>query len=56
MLAMIGGMWLVLIIPAIVAFIFGAWVFYNMVLDVSERYTGHNGLTRCIEGCQVTPK
>jgi hypothetical protein len=39
MLPMAGGMWVVLMIPAIIAFIFGAWVFYSMVIDVSERET-----------------
>lgn len=36
-LSMAGGMWVVLVIPAIIAFVFGAWVFYSMVVDVSER-------------------
>lgn len=53
---MAGGLWVVLVIPAIIAFIFGAWVFYSMVVDVSERGTGYGGLGRCIEGCQPTPK
>ena len=35
--SMTGGMWVVLVIPAIIAFVFGAWVFYSMVIDVSER-------------------
>jgi hypothetical protein len=39
MLPMAGGIWVVLVIPAIIAFIFGAWVFYSMVIDVSERET-----------------
>jgi ascorbate-specific PTS system EIIC-type component UlaA len=34
---MSGGMWVVLVIPAILAFLFGVWVFYNMVADVSQR-------------------
>jgi hypothetical protein len=34
---MAGGMWVVLVIPAIIAFVFGVWVFYSMVIDVSER-------------------
>jgi hypothetical protein len=50
-----GGMWLVLVIPAIIAFVFGVWVFYNMVVDVSERDTGYSGLSHCVEGCQRTP-
>jgi uncharacterized membrane protein len=50
-----GGMWLVLVIPAIIAFVFSAWVFYNIVVDVSERETGHVGLNNCVEGCIATP-
>jgi hypothetical protein len=34
---MASGMWVVLVIPAILAFIFGAWVLYNMIADVSAR-------------------
>lgn len=34
---MASGIWIVLVIPAILAFIFGVWVFYNMLADVSER-------------------
>jgi hypothetical protein len=34
---MSGGMWVVLVIPAVLAFLFGVWVFYNMVADVSQR-------------------
>jgi hypothetical protein len=52
---MAGGMWLVLVIPAIIAFVFGAWVFYSMVVDVSERDTGSDGLNSCVEGCEITP-
>jgi hypothetical protein len=33
------GMWVLLVIPAIIAFVFGAWVFYSMVVDVSTRET-----------------
>jgi len=31
------GIWVVLIIPAIVALIFGVWVLYSIIIDVSER-------------------
>lgn len=31
------GIWVVLIIPAIVALIFGAWVLYSIMIDVSQR-------------------
>jgi hypothetical protein len=55
MLVMSDGLWVVLIIPAIIAFVFGAWVFYNMVLDVSDRNMEYRGLNNCVEGCQVTP-
>jgi hypothetical protein len=50
------GMWVVLVIPAIIAFVFGAWVFYSMVVDVSERGISYDRMNRCIEGCIVTPK
>lgn len=50
-LAMAGGIWVVLVIPAIIAFVFGAWVFYSMVVDVSERDVGYGGLSRCVKGC-----
>lgn len=36
---MAGGMWVLLVIPAIIAFIFGAVVFYYMIVDVSTRET-----------------
>jgi hypothetical protein len=36
-ICMSGGMLIVLIIPAILAFIFGAWVMYNVMVDVSNR-------------------
>jgi hypothetical protein len=28
---------MLLIIPAIIAFVFGIWVFYSVVIDVSKR-------------------
>jgi len=34
---MASGIWVVLGIPALVAFIFGAWVLYNIIVDVSTR-------------------
>ena len=34
---MVRGIWVVLIIPAIVALIFGVWVLYSIIIDVSER-------------------
>ena len=36
-IAMASGMWVVLVIPAIIAFVFGAWVLYSIMIDVSER-------------------
>ncbi|HEX2558016.1 MAG TPA: hypothetical protein VHK86_06810 [Nitrososphaera sp.] len=36
---MASGIWVVLVIPAILAFIFGAWVLYSMIADVSTRET-----------------
>jgi hypothetical protein len=53
---MAGGMWVVLVIPAIIAFVFGAWVFYNMIIDVSERGVGYDIMNICVEGCVMTPK
>ena len=37
MIAMASGIWLVLVIPAIIAFIFGVWVLYSVMVDVSQR-------------------
>ncbi|HEY3094411.1 MAG TPA: hypothetical protein VGJ42_01505 [Nitrososphaera sp.] len=51
---MAGGIWVVLVIPAIIAFVFGAWVFYSMVVDVSKRDTGFDSLNNCVEGCEAT--
>jgi hypothetical protein len=34
---MANGTLIILIIPAILAFIFGVWVTINMIMDVSER-------------------
>jgi hypothetical protein len=34
---MVSGIWMLLVIPAIIAFVFGIWVFYSMVTDVSKR-------------------
>ena len=36
-LPMASGMWMLLVIPAIIAFVFGIWVFYSVVIDVSKR-------------------
>jgi len=36
---MASGIWVVLVIPAIIAFVFGAWVLYSVMVDVSERET-----------------
>jgi hypothetical protein len=33
----VSGIWVVLVVPAILAFIFGAWVLYSMITDVSTR-------------------
>jgi hypothetical protein len=49
-------MWVVLVIPAIIAFVFGVWVFYSMVVDVSERDAEYGGLGICVEGCMATPQ
>ena len=34
---MAGGMLLVLVIPAVIALIFCAWVLYSVMIDVSQR-------------------
>jgi hypothetical protein len=38
-LSMASGIWMLLVIPAIIAFVFSIWVFYSVVIDVSERET-----------------
>jgi hypothetical protein len=38
-LPMASGILLILVIPAIIAFVFGIWVFYSVVVDVSDRET-----------------
>lgn len=39
MILMASGIWMVLMIPAIIAFVFGAWVLYSIMVDVSTRET-----------------
>ncbi|HEX7031857.1 MAG TPA: hypothetical protein VF172_02545 [Nitrososphaera sp.] len=34
---MAGGIWVLLVIPAIIALIFGVWVMYSIMVDVSQR-------------------
>ncbi|MFL6495581.1 MAG: hypothetical protein ACJ703_04045 [Nitrososphaera sp.] len=36
---MASGILMLLVIPAIIAFVFGIWVFYSVMVDVSERQT-----------------
>ena len=36
-LSMASGILMLLVIPAIIAFVFGIWVFYSVVIDVSKR-------------------
>lgn len=38
-LSMASGILMLLVIPAIIAFVFGIWVFYSVIIDVSERET-----------------
>lgn len=38
-LPMANGILILLVIPAVIAFIFGIWVFYSVVIDVSKRET-----------------
>jgi len=54
------GIWMIVIIPAILAFIFGAWVFYNILIDVSGQgfvngNSGGNIPSNCFDGCQKVP-
>jgi hypothetical protein len=37
--SMPSGIWMLLVIPAIISFVFGIWVFYSVVIDVSKRET-----------------
>lgn len=34
---MTAGLWITLIVPAIIAFLFALWVTYSMVTDISTR-------------------
>ncbi|MEW6605174.1 MAG: hypothetical protein AB1351_10880 [Thermoproteota archaeon] len=34
---MAGGIWVLLVIPAIISLVFGAWVLYSIIVDISER-------------------
>ncbi len=34
---MASGILMLLVIPALIAFVFGIWVFYSVIVDVSER-------------------
>jgi hypothetical protein len=36
-LSMASGILMLLVIPAIIAFVFGIWVFYSVIIDLSER-------------------
>jgi hypothetical protein len=38
-LSMASGIWMLLVVPAIISFVFGIWVFYSVVIDVSKRET-----------------
>ncbi|MDQ4016448.1 MAG: hypothetical protein M3136_11885 [Thermoproteota archaeon] len=38
-LSMASGILMLLVIPAIISFVFGIWVFYSVVIDVSKRET-----------------
>lgn len=38
-LSMANGILMLLVIPAVIAFVFGIWVFYSVVTDVSKRET-----------------
>ena len=34
--SMARGIWILLVLPAIIAFVFGIWVFYSVITDVSK--------------------
>ncbi|MDQ3848297.1 MAG: hypothetical protein M3261_05000 [Thermoproteota archaeon] len=36
---MASGILMLVVIPALIAFVFGIWVFYSVIVDVSERQT-----------------
>jgi hypothetical protein len=36
---MASGILMLLVIPAIIAFVFGIWVFYSVLIDVQKRET-----------------
>ncbi len=36
---MANGILVLLVIPAIIAFVFGMWVFYSVIIDASQRQT-----------------
>ena len=36
---MASGILMILVIPAIIAFVFGIWVFYSVIIEASERET-----------------
>jgi hypothetical protein len=38
-LSMASGILMLLVIPAIIAFVFGIWVFYSVLIDVQKRET-----------------
>jgi hypothetical protein len=38
-LSMASGIWMLLVIPAIISFVFGIWVFYSVIIDVSKKET-----------------
>ena len=38
-LPMARGIWMLLVIPAIIAFVFGIWVFYSVLVDMPKRET-----------------
>ena len=42
-------------LPALMAFAFGAWVLYSILIDVSERDMEIGGIGTCVEGCQRPP-
>ena len=43
---MASGILMLLVIPAIIAFVFGIWVFYSVMVDVSERQTSQFTVVR----------
>ena len=43
---MISGIWLIVIVPAVLSFVFGVWVTISIMADVAERGGDHQSVSR----------